>query len=107
MVAAEVDPWTVREALDAGAAGFIGKANTADILTGAVRSLLRGEVFLCSDARAALQRADQCADAAGDLNSEGPSPWKRLMEGDLRGKGSDLENPGELSRPMSTIGGPV
>jgi DNA-binding NarL/FixJ family response regulator len=58
MVAAEVDPWTVREALAAGAAGFVGKATSADRLAGVLQGILYDEVFLCPEAQAALRRAE-------------------------------------------------
>lgn len=59
MVAAETDPWTVREAMAIGASGFVAKTNSADALPEAIRSVLAGNVFLCPDSRAALCRAGQ------------------------------------------------
>ena len=59
MVAAEADPWTVSEALQAGASGFVAKTNSADLLPRAIVAVLAGEVFLCPDSRAAWQRAER------------------------------------------------
>jgi DNA-binding NarL/FixJ family response regulator len=58
MVAGEADPWTVREALDAGALGFVAKTSSSLCLSQAVLQVLDGGKFLCEDAQAALRRAD-------------------------------------------------
>jgi two-component system, NarL family, response regulator NreC len=55
--AAEVDPWTVREALQAGASGYLVKTNAATCLQKALRAVLGGAVFLCADSAAALEQA--------------------------------------------------
>ncbi|MGH7970910.1 MAG: response regulator [Limisphaerales bacterium] len=58
MVAGEVDPWTVHEALEAGSSGFVAKASPDSVLAEAVSAVLAGSVFLCPDSRAALGRAE-------------------------------------------------
>ena len=67
-LAGEVDPWTVREALDAGAGGFLTKTNAAHQLAGAIRAVMAGEIFFCEASAAALQRAE----ATGLPGSEPP-----------------------------------
>ncbi len=59
MVAADVDPWTVQEALAAGASGFVAKTRSATCLAEAVLAVLSGREFLCEESHAALQRARQ------------------------------------------------
>ncbi len=66
MVAAEVDPWTVNEALEAGACGFVAKTNPGGVLRDAVRAVLAGQVFLCPDAQVARQRVEPGRGATGD-----------------------------------------
>ena len=70
MVAADVDPWTVHEALAAGASGFVAKTNSGAVLPEAMRVVLSGGVFLCPDAQAALQRAER----GGTSTVEPPGP---------------------------------
>jgi DNA-binding NarL/FixJ family response regulator len=65
IVAADADPWTVSEALRAGATGFLAKSNSAELLAHAVRAVLAGQVFLCPDARSALRRAEPPRAAGG------------------------------------------
>ena len=70
MVAAEADPWTVQEALAAGASGFMAKTRSAECLMQAVQAVLSGQEFLCADSQAALQQADQ----HGRFSHEPPGP---------------------------------
>jgi DNA-binding NarL/FixJ family response regulator len=70
MVAGEADPWSVKEALEAGASGFVTKTRSADFLGQAMNTVLEGETVLCSDAQAALQRAELRSEAA----TEPPGP---------------------------------
>ena len=70
MVAAEVDPWTVREALAAGVGGFVAKTRSAACLAQAILAVLDEQVFLCEDSQAALQQAGEC----GDSDSGPPGP---------------------------------
>lgn len=67
MVAADLDPWTVNEALEAGASGFVAKTNSAVTLPEALRVVLSGGVFLCPEAQAALQRSEQHGVAGSEL----------------------------------------
>ncbi len=57
MVAGEADAWTVREALAAGALGFVAKTRTAQCLPEALAALIEGREFLCPDCRLALEKA--------------------------------------------------
>lgn len=70
MVAADTDPWTVGEALDAGAMGFLSKAASGDLLPAAIRTVLSGGVFLCPDSQLALRRYEE----RGDAFREAPAP---------------------------------
>lgn len=70
MVAADPDPWTVQEALAAGASGFVAKTNSGATLPEALRTVLKGGVFLCPDAQAALQRVEPY----GGTGTEPPGP---------------------------------
>jgi DNA-binding NarL/FixJ family response regulator len=63
-LAAEADPWTVREALSLGACGYLIKTSAAQKLHEAIRSVMTGNIFLCDDAAAALRRAEQTGPAA-------------------------------------------
>lgn len=67
MVAGEVDPWTIRESLEAGASGYMAKTNSGACLAEAVREVLGGGEFLCADSRAALDKVAGVAPAAEDL----------------------------------------
>ena len=67
MVAAEADPWTVREAVDAGASGFVSKTRSAGCLGDALSAVLAGQQYLCEHSSAALERASECADSARGL----------------------------------------
>lgn len=70
MVAGETDPWTVREAMDAGASGFVAKTSSDDVLPQAIRAVLGGAVFLCRDSQMAWRRAE----LRGDYKPEPPGP---------------------------------
>ena len=70
MVAAEADPWTVLEALAAGASGFMAKTRSAECLTQAVQTVLSEKEFLCEVSRAALHQATQ----HGKFGHEPPGP---------------------------------
>jgi DNA-binding NarL/FixJ family response regulator len=70
MISGEADPWTVNEALDAGASGFVTKTHSADFLARAIQAVLRGQLVLCPEAQAALQQAKQRA----GTRTEPPSP---------------------------------
>lgn len=82
MVAGEADPWTIQEALAAGAAGFVAKTHPAACLSEAVPAVLGGQVFLCGDSEAALQRARQAGEAAGE--AAGPAVLSRRERQVLR-----------------------
>ena len=58
MVAAATDPWTVSEAVELGASGFVSKASSSAILPEAIRAVLDGGMFFCAEAQAALRRAE-------------------------------------------------
>jgi DNA-binding NarL/FixJ family response regulator len=58
-LAAEADPWTVREALRVGACGYLTKTNAAKDLHEAICAVMAGKVFLCQAAAAAVRRAEQ------------------------------------------------
>ena len=78
MVAAEADPWTVREALAAGASGFVAKTRTSACLAEAVLAVLGGREFLCEDSQAALRRGGQCGGQVRELPGPGVlSPRER------------------------------
>ncbi len=66
MVAADADPWTVSEALQAGAAGFVSKTNSGEALPEALQVVLAGGRFLCPDSRAALHRAEKYDQGAAE-----------------------------------------
>ena len=70
MVTGEVDPWTVNEAIGAGANGFVTKMHSTEYLGRAVKRILNGQAVLSSDAAAALQRFEQRPATA----SEPPGP---------------------------------
>jgi DNA-binding NarL/FixJ family response regulator len=70
MVAADVDPWTVNEAMEAGASGFVAKTNSAALLPAAIDAVLAGRTFLCPDSQVALRRLEDRANVA----VEPPSP---------------------------------
>lgn len=71
MVAGEADPWTVNEALAAGATGFLNKSSSSDLLPQALRTVLEGGVFLCPASQQALQRVEHSA--LTPVASPGPS----------------------------------
>lgn len=70
MVAGEADPWTVREALAAGASGFMSKTRSAACLAEAVLAVLSGREFLCEDSQVALRQAG----GRGEPTREPPGP---------------------------------
>jgi len=59
VISAESDPWTVQQALQAGAFGFLAKASSTDELIQAITAVLLGETYLSQEAQAALQRAEE------------------------------------------------
>lgn len=69
MVAADVDPWTVSEALDAGAGGFVLKTHAHASLAEAVRTVMAGGTYLCPEAQEALSIARR-----GGPETPGPGP---------------------------------
>ncbi len=70
IVAGEVDPWTVNEAIEAGVSGFMSKIRCADFLRQAIQEVLDGKVVLCPDSEEALQRAEH----AIGTTTEPPGP---------------------------------
>jgi DNA-binding NarL/FixJ family response regulator len=82
MVAGEADPWTIREALAAGASGFVAKTRSVEWLARAIETVLNGQEFLCEDSQAALQRVDQNGTAAAEL--PGPAILSRREREVLR-----------------------
>jgi len=73
MIAGEADPWTIREALEAGAAGFIAKTRTAESLYDALRAVLDGGQYLCLDSRAALATLGDAEHSSRSSVEPGPS----------------------------------
>jgi len=71
MVAGDTDPWTVREAMTTGAAGFIGKVRAVECLDDALQEILGGGEYLCPDSRSALIRSERAATA--DERMPGPA----------------------------------
>jgi DNA-binding NarL/FixJ family response regulator len=59
MVAGQTDPWTVTEALEAGASGFVLKTSSPAGLREAICAVLVGRLFFCPDSQAALRRSEQ------------------------------------------------
>lgn len=66
VLSGEDDPRQVRRAIDAGAAGFIPKSSTPDVLCGALRLVLANEVYLPA---VALRGIDQEEGAGGGVAS--------------------------------------
>jgi DNA-binding NarL/FixJ family response regulator len=66
IVAADVDPWTVAEAVRMGVLGFVSKTNTGEHLPAALRSVAAGQPYFCPDALRARHRAEQHG-TLGDL----------------------------------------
>jgi DNA-binding NarL/FixJ family response regulator len=66
VLSGEDDPRQVRRAIDAGAAGFIPKSSTPDVLRSALRLVLAGEVYLPA---VALKGIDEGAGDAPTLTS--------------------------------------
>lgn len=71
MVSAEVDPWTVRMAMEAGAAGFLAKTDCVESLPAAVESILAGRTYLCAVSAEASSRSADLPDP--ELASPGPA----------------------------------
>jgi DNA-binding NarL/FixJ family response regulator len=69
-VAGEADPWTVNEAVQAGASGFVKKTQSAEFLGEAIKQVLAGKVMFCSEAQVALERAEH----SGQRAPEPPGP---------------------------------
>lgn len=63
MVAADTDPWSVNEAMRAGANAFLAKTNSGERLREAIRAVLAGEEFLCPESQAARQQPRQGRDS--------------------------------------------
>lgn len=61
ILTANVEPETVRRAMDAGASGYLVKGVTPDKLVEAVRAVHRGEQPLTPDAASALQQGEKSA----------------------------------------------
>jgi DNA-binding NarL/FixJ family response regulator len=59
VVAGEADPWTVHQALQAGAAGYLLKTNASDHLPQALQAVRLGKRFLSPEAAVALARAEE------------------------------------------------
>jgi DNA-binding NarL/FixJ family response regulator len=72
VLSGEEDPRLVRAAIDAGAAGFIPKASTPEVLLGAMRLILADGVYLPPVALRGLDEpeAPQAGGAAGDRLGE-------------------------------------
>ncbi len=64
MVAADADPWTVRQAMDAGAVGFISKISASNVLQEAILAVSGGHPFLCERSRTALEHSSAPTDPA-------------------------------------------
>lgn len=65
------DGWTVRQALDLGANGYLVKTNTTTHLLAAITAVCQGERFLCPDAKEALEEAGEIKPAVPE--SPGPT----------------------------------
>lgn len=70
MIAGEADGWTVRQAMAKGAAGFVAKTRTAEVLAKALEEVLQGRTFLCPDC---LEAMEQVVSSAGGREEPGPS----------------------------------
>ncbi|MFO1475093.1 MAG: response regulator transcription factor [Verrucomicrobiota bacterium] len=77
MFAADADPWTVNQAMKAGASGFVAKTNSAQLLPAAVDAVLAGQLYLCPQSRAALQNATDSPTAPPEPGPSALSPRER------------------------------
>jgi len=66
VLSGEEDPRQIRRAIDAGAAGFIPKASTPEVLLGALRLILAGGVYLPSVALRGMGEPDAAEQASED-----------------------------------------
>ncbi len=82
VIAGEADPWTVNEAIKAGASGFMTKTLPAGYLGRAMKSVLAGRIVLCPDAEAALQHAETETGTAAE--PPGPSILSQRQQEVLR-----------------------
>lgn len=87
VVSAEVSPERVREAIDAGAVGFVPKEASSDLLIDAIQVTSRGGIYLPagvfgSSAQALAHRSqpDRPFDSLGSLQSAFPKLTKRQLE---------------------------
>lgn len=95
MVAGDADPWTVKEAIQAGASGFVTKIRCADFLGQAMTAVLEGRLFICPEAQAALQRAEE---GRTELEPPGPAYLSNREQEVLRyiAHGENTKNIGSL-----------
>jgi DNA-binding NarL/FixJ family response regulator len=70
VLAGEIDPWTVSQALQAGVSGYMCKTNAAARLEEALATIWAGKLFLCQDASNALRQAQSRSSGQPNL----PSP---------------------------------
>jgi len=66
VLSGEEDPRQIRRAIDAGAAGFIPKASTPEVLLSALRLILAGGVYLPSVALRGMGEPEAVAEASED-----------------------------------------
>ena len=70
VLSGEEDPRQIRRAIDGGAAGFIPKASTPEVLLGALRLILADGVYLPAVALRAVAEPDAAEDASEDRIAE-------------------------------------
>ncbi|HTT40138.1 MAG TPA: response regulator transcription factor [Burkholderiales bacterium] len=95
VLSAEEDPRQVRRAIDSGAAGFIPKASTPEVLLNALRLILAGGIYLPPMALRGL------ADAPEPIPSI-PASHDRVVEA-LSGRQLDVLNKAVLGKPNKVI----
>ena len=95
VLSAEEDPRQVRRAIDSGAAGFIPKSSTPEVLLNALRLILGGGIYLPPMALRGL------ADAPESSTSSHVS-HERLVEA-LSGRQLDVLNKAVLGKPNKVI----
>ena len=79
MVSAEEDAATIHRAVDFGAAGFIPKSVGLETLTGALRAVLDGQVWIPADTAQATPVQVQDAELARRVSSLSPQQLRVLM----------------------------